>query len=141
LIIFRGTLHRGKVCSFPISFFGRLGHVFFTRSKIHYFPNSIRLEARKFYFSLDFVIFGSLYIPIFGCYSHSRQFFKCYLWLIIKIKTSNLQTCRSLLHQATDRYQVTTDCASLRRRWLSSSRPVTPDRAKTSCLKVRIITW
>jgi hypothetical protein len=29
----------------------------------------------------------------------------------------------------------------LDRGWLSSSRPVTPDRAKTSCLKVRLVTW
>jgi hypothetical protein len=30
LIISGGTLHRGKVCSFPFNFFGRLGHVFFS---------------------------------------------------------------------------------------------------------------
>jgi hypothetical protein len=52
LIISRGTLHRGKVRNFPFSFFGRLGHIFFARSKIHYFPNLIRLEARKFIFLL-----------------------------------------------------------------------------------------
>jgi hypothetical protein len=50
-VYFRGTLHRGKVCSFPISFFGRLGHVFFTRSKNQYFSDSIHLEAGNFIFS------------------------------------------------------------------------------------------
>jgi hypothetical protein len=87
LIISRGTLHRGKVCSFPFRFFGRLGHVFFARSKIHYFPNLIRLEARKFIFllilsSLVPCVFPSLVVITvqdgsssapFGSLSRSRQ--------------------------------------------------------------------
>jgi hypothetical protein len=87
LIISRGTLHRGKVCSFPFNFFGRLGHVFFARSKIHYFPNLIRLEARKFIFllilsSLVLCVFPSLVVitvqdgsssASFGSLSRSRQ--------------------------------------------------------------------
>jgi hypothetical protein len=69
--VVRFTVEKSVV--FLSVFFGRLGQVFFTRSKIHYFPNSIRLEARNFYFSLDFCHLWFL------VYSH--------LWLLFTFKT------------------------------------------------------